>query len=90
MMLMAGLLFSTPVVAADAAKHGRDWYCPEPENHAIYEKHRKQFHDQSADQIVTLVDNIYADQTLTSDQKKEKVLGLLQDFGAKIKNGIGD
>jgi len=89
MMLISGVFISAPIFAADV-KHGHDWFCPEPEEHAVYEKHRAKYHDHSANEMVLLIDAVYADQAMSSDQKKERVRGLLQDYGSKIKHGIGD
>jgi hypothetical protein len=65
---------------AGETKHGHDWYCPDPKGHAQYEQHRQKYHDHNADEVVLLVDAVYADQSLTSAQRSEKVKGLLEDY----------
>lgn len=69
---------------------GHDWYCPDPEAHAQYEKHRQQYHDHNADSIIEILNKLFSDQTLTLEEKKTQAAGILADYAAKVKMGIGD
>ena len=94
--MQLGVLFSLFIMLtvasamASETKHGHDWYCPDPEGHAMYEQHRQKYHDHSADEVVQMVDAVYADPSLNGAQRIEKIKGLMEDYSAKIKRGIGD
>jgi len=69
---------------------GQDWYCSEPEDHAQYEKHLKLHLDHEAKIISQLLEKIYSDSSLSTEQKQEKTLSVLNKYLSKMKAGIGD
>lgn len=81
--------FLFPVISS-GDDTGHDWYCPDPEGHAQYEKHRKQHHDHDARVMADKLALIYQDTGLTAEQQKAKATGILDDYAAKVKMGQGD
>ena len=71
---------------------GHDWYCPDPATHAQYTKHLKLHLDHGAEAITNVLDKIYGDPSLSSEQKHAKTLDLLNKelAKAKIGPGVGD
>jgi hypothetical protein len=69
---------------------GRDWYCSEPEAHALYEKHLKTHLDNDAEVITNKLEKIFSDSSLTPELKHAKTHHILNKYLSKINAGIGD
>lgn len=80
---------TTPVIT-NGGESGQDWYCSEPETHAQYEKHLKRHLDHSVEAITDTLDKIYSDPTLSKEEKKKKMLAVLDNHLSKMKTGMGD
>lgn len=82
-------MLAFPLVAS-GDDTGRDWYCSEPEEHARYEKHLKLHLDYEAEAITRMLEKIYSDSSLSTEQKKQKTLTIINEYLSKIKAGVGD
>jgi hypothetical protein len=71
---------------------GHDWYCPDPEAHQQYTKHLKLHLDRGAEAIAEMLDKIYNDPTLSTEEKHAKTLHILNKELSKphVGPGIGD
>ena len=90
------ILFAAVVIALassavlKAADHlGHDWYCPDPEAHAQYEKHRKMHMETDAEIIVDMLDKVYNDPELTAEQKRTHALKILKKDPSELGKGQG-
>lgn len=87
------LSLTSPVISYAAGNKdlGKDWYCSEPEEHtAEYRKHVKHHIDQAAEVIAGNLEKIFADQSLTAEDKHEKTIEVLHRYLLKVKAGTGD
>lgn len=86
-------LLALPLVAVSAEKKlGQDWYCPDHEGHAGYVQHLKLHLDHESDAIADKLGEIYADPSLSTEQKRAKAIGILKKHLAKedVGPGVGD
>lgn len=87
------LSLTSPVISNAAGNKdlGKDWYCSDPEEHtADYQKHVKHHIDQGAEFIAGELEKIFANQSLTANDKHEKTVEVLNRYLLKVKSGIGD
>ncbi len=89
------IVFALPLLASGhdtVSNTGHDWYCPDPEAHAQYEKHRKLHVQHQADSVAAKLEKIYDDSTLTAEQKNAKTVAILNKhlFVVQSKLGVGD
>lgn len=75
---------------AKSSTTGQDWYCSDPAAHKHYAKHLKEHLHHSSDTIAAQLDAIYTDEALNSDERKKKVLLVLDRYLLKLKAGTGD
>ncbi len=90
------ILFAAVVIAlagpavSKAKDHvGHDWYCPDPQAHAQYEKHRKMHMETDAEIIVDMLDKVYNDPVLTAEQKRAHALEILKKDPSELGKGKG-
>ncbi len=89
------IVFAIPLLAMGhdtALDTGHDWYCPDPEAHAQYEKHRKLHVQHQAGAVAVMLEKIYSDATLTAEQKNAETVAILNKhlFVVQSKLGVGD
>lgn len=61
------------VLSSNGSGLGHDWYCPDPATHAKYTKHLNLHLDHSAEAIAEVLDKIYNNPSLNTEQKHEKL-----------------
>ncbi len=89
-LITASIVFLALPVLSKAHESGHDWYCPDPDAHAQYEKHRKLHHDHETEVVTTMLQKLYADQRLSPEEKNAKAMELLTKYTEKVKMGLGD
>jgi hypothetical protein len=89
-LIAASVAFLTLPLLSKAQDSGHDWYCPDPDTHAIYEKHKKMHEDHEAQAITDLLRKIYTDESLSPEQKTAKAMELIDKYTSKVKMGLGD
>ena len=83
-------MFTVPTCNNCLGGSGHDWYCPDPEAHAQFEKHLHQYHNQDAEEVVAILSKVFDDDTLSAEEKTAKATDIMKSFAAKIKLGEGD
>jgi len=91
-LIAATVITLTIPLLSNGNELGHDWYCPDPETHAKYTQHLSLHLDHSAEAIADVLDKIYNDPSLNTEQKHAKTLGILRKelSKAKIGPGVGD
>jgi len=72
------------------ASSGHDWYCPDPEAHAQFEKHLQQYHNQDSEEVVAMLSKVFGDDSLSAEEKTAQTTDIIKTFATKIKLGEGD
>lgn len=83
------IALASPAVSKAKDHLGHDWYCPDPQAHAQYEKHRKMHMETDAEIIVDMLDKVYKDPALTAEQKRAHALEILKKDPSTLKAGSG-
>lgn len=83
------MALTTPIIT-HGGEAGKDWYCPDHEEHVQYQKHLKHHLDKAAEAITETLDKIYSDPALSKDEKKAKTIVVLDKYLSRMKAGIGD
>lgn len=83
------IAFASPAVSKEKNQLGHDWYCPDPEAHAQYEKHRKMHMETDTEVIVDMLDKVYNDSALTAEQKRTHALKILRKDPSELRKGQG-
>ncbi len=85
------ITLTAPVFSLGASDTGLDWYCLEPETHTEnYKKHLKLHITHGADRIAAKLEKIFNNQSLTSEEKRAKMIEILNRYLVQAKVGIGD
>ncbi len=83
------IALASPAVLKAADHLGHDWYCPDPQAHAQYEKHRKMHMETDAEIIVDMLDKVCNDPALTAEQKRAHALAILKQDPSTLAKGKG-
>jgi hypothetical protein len=83
------IAFASPAVSKEKDHLGHDWYCPDPEAHEQYEKHRKMHMETDAEIIVDMLDKVYNDSAFTAEQKRTHALKILKKDPSELGKGQG-
>ncbi|SDO68593.1 hypothetical protein [Desulforhopalus singaporensis] len=94
-LVMAIVMVSlvSPVISIGGSDKdlGKDWYCNEPEEHTrSYQEHVKYHIDNTKQAIANELEEIFTNQSLTADEKRDKTIDVLNRYLLKIKMGTGD
>jgi hypothetical protein len=84
-------ILATPLISQGAGNTGLDWYCSEPKAHTgDYKTHIRLHIDRGAKNIAAKLEKIYTNQSLSSEEKQDKTIEILNKYLVHIKAGMGD
>jgi acetone carboxylase gamma subunit len=88
-IVFAAIICMSPMLAS-ASSEGHDWYCSDADAHKQYEQHLKLHLNHSAEDMAEKLDQIYSNQELSQEEKKVKMLSVLDAYLLRMKAGMGD